>query len=245
MTVHRFRFMGYRSPEGQWSLREDEIHHLCKVLRLKTGETVEICDGRGRVATVTLGAISKSLVEWELVDEAASLPSPLTIVMYLAALDHGEVDTLIAPLSELGLDELVIYVPPQTDSRRIGEKQLARWQRLAEAALKQSKRSTLMHVEIAPDLGHYLANCEHTADLLIDASLGPDAKPWHAISRPTTKTRIALHVANESGVDDGDILRRQHGYTAVSLGSNVLRAKTAAISLAALATCDWRCHLSR
>lgn len=234
--AHLFRFLGHRDAAGQWMLREDDAHHVVKVLRFATGTQFEIADGCGRWALATIVSLKKTMPEFEVMEEFSIAESPRTLVVFLAALDHGEIDEVIQPLSELGVCELVVYTPLGCDKKKIGEKQLRRWERLAESSMKQCKRSYVMRVRLEPQLRE---ECLLGVDVLLDATLGSEAREWKSLNSGSWGARVGLHVANESGQSDASVLKRHPNYCPVRLGGLVLRAKTAVVAACSLIGADW------
>ncbi len=235
--THTFRFLADRSDAGAWTIRPEEWTHLTKVLRLGEGRLIELADGQGRWAQARLESKDRLPSERLTILEEHEVPSShRQLSVFLAALEHGEVDEVICPLSELGVNELVIYVPQGCEAKRIGEKQLKRWQRLAESSIKQCKRPYVMTVRIVPQLTpDHLSNF----DAVIDASLEESAVMWRDLKLPTECANVCLHVSNEAGQSTREILSGHPRYLRISLGPQVLRAKTAVIALGSLASLDW------
>ncbi len=125
----------------------EESHHAVKVLRLKPGDTVEVCDGKGLFATGQISFMQSREVQIIAPELKRALPPQPRVLLLLGALAGHDMDDLIPALNEVGLDELHVYLPPQVAKHRIADNALARWQRLNVAALKQCKRSYLMDIQ--------------------------------------------------------------------------------------------------
>ena len=235
---HRFRFIGNRVDAKTWCIAGDEHTHLAKVLRLQVGAEVEVMSdsnspehtsGEWCIGTINEITSSKAIVN---VSEAKfDPPRPTKLVVALGALGHGEVDEVVAPLVELGVDEIFIFGQDDQGKNRINEKAADRWQRMIIGACKQCKRAFFPKLTI-------LKNCDELAALSVDwpTKLVGAAEGTATVgSAPLTSGRVAIAIGSEKGLSprEADLLQTA-GFLPVRLGSHVLRAKTAAIACAAV-----------
>ena len=190
--------------------------HLEKSLRLRVGDELTASDGRGRWRPCRFG---EPLEVAGPVVEVAS-PSPrLTIAMAVVKGDRQ--DGVVQKLTELGIDEIVPFFAERSvvawDAAR-AEKQLARWRRIARESSMQSRRVRLPTIA-APTTFEALSGDDPVA---VRAERGGQAL------RPDHTTVL---VGPEGGWSDAE----RAALGEVSLGSNVLRADTAAIAAGTLA----------
>jgi 16S rRNA (uracil1498-N3)-methyltransferase len=102
---HLFRFLGAPSADGDaWELREEEAHHVSRVLRLGEGAEVEVTDGAGRLVRGTLTQVGAKLVRVAVAAERRVERERGRFVFAVGALKPGGVDDVLAPLVELGVD---------------------------------------------------------------------------------------------------------------------------------------------
>jgi 16S rRNA (uracil1498-N3)-methyltransferase len=137
---------------------------------------------------------------------------------------------------ELGVGEIVLYESDRGVTRlkegRITSK-LERFERIAEAAAKQSSRRSLAPISMHQSLRAALLNQRHG----IFGDLGPTARPLRALN-PLPRTCVA---AGPEGGFTQEELSSLHAaqFTPISLGPLVLRAETAAITLLASMNALW------
>ncbi len=118
-------------------LDEDETHHA-DVRRGREGETVELLDGKGSVATAILERNGK---RWSArVTELRNLPEPATLVVALGAGDRDRFLSVVQQCGELGITRIV---PVETERSRQVESRLRgagveKGRRRAREACKQS-----------------------------------------------------------------------------------------------------------
>lgn len=224
--AHRFRFLATKRTDQQWILLDDEVRHA-KVLRLKPGDPIEICDGQGAwaVGVWQSGAEKTGHIEVEHAEVAA--PPSRVVTLCLGALKHQEIDDLIPQLSEVGVDKLFVFLHGQLEKSRIHERAVERWEKIALRSVKQCKRAWVMQVKTfhsldavckaLPSEGTRLLAVPGAATSLIE--LGP------------IKTAASLLVGSEAGLspEEEAWLISQFQFTPVGLGSLVLRAVTCAL----------------
>ncbi len=229
--AHKYRFFAEKISHGSWQLEDEEVIHALKVLRLPDGETVEVMDGKGVTGTGRLHIESKSKLFVQEVIETCHEKDPCTRVILLGALKQGDVDDLIAPLVELGVDRIIVYRQDDTPKFRVSDNSSERWQRLVRSALKQSKRPWSVTVEAFDSLDEALAEVTAYKNKWM---LSPDAKDdLLTVSASLDKSRVALGLAALIGGEKGlspreEALSKAAGFTPVRLGPWVLRARTAA-----------------
>lgn len=198
-------------------LGDDDRHHLERVLRLRAGDVVTVADGRGGWRRCRLGLGGRLDLDGEVAREPP--PDPLVTVAF--ALTKGERPELaVQKLTELGVDRIVPFAASRSVVVWEGERavhHLARLRRVAREAAVQSRRSRLPEVS---DLASLASLLEEPGAVVADPSGGPPS-----LAMPT------IVVGPEGGFSTEE---RGLARGSVRLGSNVLRAETAAMVAGAL-----------
>lgn len=226
---HIYRFFGQKISEAVWSLDEDEARHAIKVLRLADQTHVEVMDGQGRVASGRLVLESKSRATVHGAIETYTEKDSFNRCVILGALKPGDLDDLIAPLTELGIDKLIVFHQSDTAQFRLSDSAVERWRRLVRSAVKQSKRSWELELECAGDLASAL---KLTQNIPSRWMLSPDADYdvlTEIASAKSLSVGLAVLIGGEKGLSKAEeTLALGQGYKPVKLGPWVLRARTAA-----------------
>lgn len=227
-------------PGGLVELGGDEGRHAAVVKRTRVGEQLLVADGAGRAIRGPVIETSKQglVVRIDEVLIAAPGRHRWTIAQALAKGERSEI--AVESLTELGADRIIAWQASRSVVRwdaRAGipdksAKGLAKWQAVARASTKQSRRFRVPDVEYAS-----------TADI-VDVIAGADlALVAHeeatirlaSVDVPATGEVVVI-IGPEGGISP-DELRcfEQAGATAVSLGDGVLRTSSAGVvSLAQL-----------
>ena len=130
---------------GGYTLTGENAEHA-RVLRLRPGETVTLCDGRGTDCPCTVQPGGGLLA-------GAWVPCPaepaVRVSLYLAFPKGDKAEHVIQKAVELGAAELVLFPSRYCVSRPEGKalkSKLERWQKIARAAAEQSRRGIIPQV---------------------------------------------------------------------------------------------------
>lgn len=217
-----------------------DVNHIKNVLRMKVGEELAVSNGiDGREYRCGIVSLGEDAVECELrfiKEDAVELPVKVTLFQGLPKADKMEL--IIQKAVELGVTEIVPVATKRCvvklDDKKAAAK-VARWQSIAEAAAKQSKRGIIpqvlpvqsfklalkqaaeMDVRLIP---YELASgMEHTRELL--GSLKPGQS-------------VAVFIGPEGGFEESEIaLAGENGVESITLGKRILRTETAGMTVLA------------
>lgn len=227
---HRF-FLSQTPTEDIARLEGDEARHLARVMRAKTGDTVELFDGQGTSWTATVQAIQRNHVSLRLDQKQSETISNKPIITLAVALPKGDRQKwLIEKITELGTDSLV----PLTTTRSVAEPTAAAISRLQRGVIescKQSGRNRLLEITQPQSLHNLLTTS--SASLRILAC--PDGTPMQSILLKPIDN-ILIVIGPEGGFTDEEIrTANASGFAQMSLCQNILRIETAAIAAAVIA----------
>lgn len=199
-------------------LDETVEHHLVRVLRLTSGETVSATDGRGGARRYRIEV--RDGVRLEPLDAAVVIERHRPELTIVTAVPKGDrVDWLVQKCTELGVDT-IRFVDAERSvvrwKRARAVKQLERLQRIADEALRQSRR--VHRVTLHPP--------RPALDLLGGCAV---AEPGGRAVR-ADDTRLAI--GPEGGWSEAELAAASDR---VDLGPNILRTETAAVAACALA----------
>ena len=227
-----------------------EGRHAASVRRIGAGEWVDVVDGRGLRATCEVSGSDKSvlsLVVREITQEDA--PSP-EIILVQALAKGGRDEAAVEICTEIGIDRVIPWASQRAIVQWKGpkaEKGRAKWESVARAAAKQSRRAFVPVVEGVKDsreLASWLASltdeagvafvCHEEATDSLGAVLAriQESDPDGALP-----SHIALIVGPEGGISPEETAALEAvGATTVRLGPHVMRTASAGpVALAVLA----------
>ncbi|MEO6989302.1 MAG: RsmE family RNA methyltransferase [Aquihabitans sp.] len=194
----------------------DDYHHLARVRRVRDGNHIIVCDGRGRWATARFAGETPEL------DGEVQLSQRTSLSLSVAfALAKGEKPEMaVQKLTELGIDRIRPFVAARSvvrwDAAKIEQARL-RLNKVAREAAMQSRSAWI------PDVDAVTTFAEVVAD--------PQACLADRGGAPPTLDRPLILVGPEGGWDFDE---QAVDLPTVSLGDGVLRAETAAIAAGVL-----------
>jgi 16S rRNA (uracil1498-N3)-methyltransferase len=216
----------------------EETRHLRDVLRLRAGENINVFDGAGREFSCVVAEIGRRETILQIAGEVTpgAPESSLNLTLAVALLKGEKFDLVLQKATELGVKR---FVPLETrradvklkDAKEI-EKKLERWRKISIEAAKQCGRARLMRIENAQDFRQFIeASTDSNRENLVLFS----ERGGESFSNIKAEKKLIAVVGSEGGWDDSEIeAARAGGFQIVTLGGRILRAETAAISIAAI-----------
>lgn len=216
-------------------MNKEQAHHIGHVMRMRAGDVIRIADSHAHLfyANVVFHGNTVLAQIQEPIEDHTRTRVSITLAQCLI---KGEKwDYLLQKSAELGVER--IY--PFTSSRCVVktkddklDKKMQRWNKILLEACEQCKRSTLVALQ-EPDKLQELIHIE--ADLKLIAYENADIHAQRLCDilpkYPDSKS-IVVAVGCEGGFSPEEVtFLVEHGYHCVSLGSRILRAETAALSL--------------
>ncbi|MCB9366072.1 MAG: 16S rRNA (uracil(1498)-N(3))-methyltransferase [Calditrichaeota bacterium] len=215
-----FVFVGESRREAdRFTLSEEEAHHLLRVRRVRSGQTVFATDGKGTVFRTRLEEDNSLLILESYSDFAEP---PLKITLACGCLQGDTSKDVVRTAVQLGVHRIV-WVRMARSQEAYSENKLAKLHRVAIQALKQTGRAWLPEQLFMPDLASVTNSLENCGVWV--------AHPLEAGSDPTpardTETDV-LVVGPEGGFADEELaLLANLQAHFLTLGPRRLRSETA------------------
>jgi len=132
--------------QGSVRLEGEAQHHLCRVLRLREGDAVELRDGRGLCALGALGAVTRSSALVKLSHcERPEPPAQPCVHLALPLLKGRRLDWALEKGTELGVAAFHLYLGRHGVVQR--ETRPERYDDILRAAFAQSRRLLLPNLD--------------------------------------------------------------------------------------------------
>ncbi len=218
-----------------------EQHHLRNVLRIPPGETIRIIDGRGNVYTAeildtpTNRSSSPARIQTHEF-QARLLP---TLTLFQGCPKNNKMELILQKTTELGVTQIV-PVHSERALQKPSQNRYERWHRILISATKQCKRAWLPELCNAQQFETSLAQLEKFSLRLL---LNPQAEAHHiktVLQETRNPNAIALFVGPEGGFSAQEITAAiESGCILVTLGRNILRTETAAITAVAVSAYEF------
>lgn len=213
-----------------------DVNHIKNVLRMKAGEKIRISNQQGRDYYCEISEVTDTFVQADILNEdAASTELPSKIYLFQGIPKGDRMETVIEKAVELGVYEIIPvamkYCVVKLDAKKEAAK-VARWQKQAEAAAKQSKRSIIP--KIHPVMS-YKEAVEYA--MQCDVRLVPYENERgmqgtrEALSTIKAGTSVSVMIGPEGGFAEDEIAQVKDSMQVISLGKRILRTDTAGIAV--------------
>ena len=210
------------------SLTGENAQHA-KVLRLKPGETVLLCDGEGREAVCkvesTDGWLLRAMGRRESQSEAA-----VKVSVYMALPKADKLEHVIQKATELGAYEIVTFPSARCVSRpdeKSLKKKLERWEKIAASAAEQSGRGRIPKVLVLGSFSEALTRAAQADKALMFYEHEEALTLKMALSSGGYST-VSLLTGPEGGLEEAEVTQaREVGLQVCTLGRRILRCETA------------------
>lgn len=215
-----------------------DVNHIRNVLRMKPGEEIAVSNGiDGREYRCGIEAFTEDEVICSLrfiKEDAVELPARIHLFQGLPKADKMEL--IVQKAVELGAYEVIPVAVRRCvvklDAKKAAGK-VTRWQGIAEAAAKQSKRGIIPQVQPVMSMREAVEYARAMDSKLIPYELAEDMRHTRQIIEAVEPgTDIAVFIGPEGGFEQEEIrMAFQAGIEPVTLGRRILRTETAGLTV--------------
>ena len=216
-----------------------DVNHIKNVLRMKAGEEIAVSNG---VDGKEYRCDIEQITEEEIIctvrfvkEDSAELPSKIYLFQGLPKADKMEL--IIQKAVELGVYEIIPVASKRAvvrlDEKKAKSKQI-RWQGIAEAAAKQSKRGIIPEIKQVMSMKEAVSYAVSCADVrMIPYELAEDmAKTKEVINGIKSGDSVAVFIGPEGGFEESEITAAiAENIIPITLGNRILRTETAGLTV--------------
>ncbi len=208
----------------------ENVNHIINSLRCKIGEEIEISTGDGFDYLCKIEEISKDLVIAKIIDCFGNESEPnVKITLYQGLPKAEKMELIIQKCIELGIDEIVPINTDRTIVKLAGkeEKKLARWNKIAEAAAKQSRRGKVPKVRSVINFSQAIQQASQN-NLNIIPYEKEEKNSIKNIIKGFDGESIGIFIGPEGGFSEKEIeIAIKNNIKPITLGKRILRTETA------------------
>lgn len=216
----------------------NDVNHIRNVLRMKPGEELAVSNGiDGREYRCGIETITEEEVICTLrfiKEEGVELPARIYLFQGLPKADKMEL--IVQKSTELGVYE-VIPVAAKRCVVRLDDKKAAakvsRWQGIAEAAAKQSRRGIIPNVRPVMSMKEAVRYAGTMDIRLIPYELAEDMRHTRKVIEAVRQgMNVAVFIGPEGGFEQSEVeMAAAAGIDAITLGKRILRTETAGLTV--------------
>lgn len=215
-----------------------DVNHIKNVLRMHVGDEICICDKEKSQNYNCIIEEMENNITCKICAELQNEAETNTYIHIFQGLPKADkFEFIIEKCTEIGVKEITPVIMKRTvvkleEKDKI--KKLARWQKIAEVASKQSKRDIILKVNKIDNFKN-IFNYMQNYDIVLLANENEKNITLKQILKKHKQNikRIAIIIGPEGGVDEEEInICNNSGAQSVTLGRRILRTETAPIVMA-------------
>jgi 16S rRNA (uracil1498-N3)-methyltransferase len=211
----------------------DEFHHLVRVFRKKRGENIELTNGKGVTAQAVISDIGNKKLTVD-INETKEFEQQIPVIAVAFSLLRNKNDhVLVEKLTELGVAFLFPYTCEHS-VRNVSRNTVDKFRKVSVAAVKQCNNPFLPAIAEVQDFPEAMDTLQDQGYLVLTAAeREADLYLTKVIPKPLPH-KICIVIGPEGGFSDSELAYiRSKDIDCYTLGKNVLRAETAAITAVA------------
>ncbi len=231
MALPFFYIPAYSAEQNKIVLDEDTSKHVVQVLRMKTGEQLNLTDGKGSLLTCEITDAHKKHCTVEVRAKTES-PKPLKQVSIAISLlkNTNRFEWFLEKVTEIGVSEIIPLICERTEKEKL---RYDRMQGILISAMLQSQQCWLPFLQEPVEFNKVIKE-SIVVPRFIAHCLEADRKPISYFQTSISSQALIL-IGPEGDFSAPEIeLAMQHEFIPVILGETRLRTETAGVVAATL-----------
>lgn len=211
----------------------EEAQHISRVLRMKKGDGVTLCDGEGMFYDAVLESFDEKTVTAQILSSRIAETEPtVKITIFQGVPKNPKLETIVQKATELGVVRIVPVDTVRSVAKLDKMNKVDRLRKIAKEAAKQSKRGIVPEVSAPLSFKEAVKEAAKADLALIPYEEEREVSLKKALRGKTPET-VSVMIGPEGGFEKEEIdLALENGITSVTLGKRILRTETAPLAVA-------------
>ena len=231
--MHRFFAEPSQIAGGRIVITGDDVNHISRVLRLKCGDEIEVCDKNKTDYLCVVSEIFKAEVVLQILSKTANEnESPIDVTLYQGIPKGDKMDDIVRKCVELGVNKIVPVAMKRTVVKvKAPYPKTQRWERIILEASKQCRRGIIPQICEPVSFEEMLEQISDEESLNLLPYENEDKLGLKSVLKEKANHKINIIIGPEGGFDDEEIDRaRDKNLNIVTLGPRIMRCETAPIA---------------
>lgn len=214
----------------------EDVLHIKKVLRMRDGDEIEICDSSGYDYKARIDKTDGKDILCKIISKTKSeTEPPVKVTLFQGIPKAAKMDYIIQKTTELGVCGVVPCELSRCVSKPEGNKKILRWQKISEEAAKQSGRGIIPEIYEQTTLKQAIEMMKEYDLAFVPYECEENISIKSVLSKKENVKTVGFMIGPEGGFDKFEIeLLKSNGITPVSLGKRILRTETAGEAVLAM-----------
>lgn len=219
--MHLFYDSNITPETVSYQLNETESRHVCKVLRLKEGDSIGLLNGNGLYAEAVITDANQKRCSVELVSrQQQEAPSYSVHIAICPTKMNERMEWFVEKATELGVTEITFLLSKNSERKAI---KLERFENIAISAMKQSKRLFLPKINDLTKVEQFIKS--HPNGFVAHCY---DGKKQSLLEIFDGSSAVLIGPEGDFTTEEA-LFAKQNGYKEITLGENRLRTETAGL----------------
>ena len=207
-------------------LAPEESRHAVKVLRLESGDVIELTDGKGKLCRARLTETNPRQCAFKITESVSVPRRNFSIHIAIAPTKHlDRMEWMIEKCVEIGVEQ-ISFILCKTSERKVIS--MERLDKIVISALKQSRQAWLPVLSEIMPIGKFLHASTSSQKFIASVD---ETNPHHLAQIATPQKDYTVLIGPEGDFTKEEILSAtSHGFRVASLGPNRLRTETAGLT---------------
>ena len=208
-------------------LPKDESKHIIKVLRKKTGDLLDLTNGKGQFFKAEITEASPSRCGARILEVNSQEPLPYKLHMAVAPTKlNDRYEWFLEKATEIGITEITPVICDHSERKVI---KIDRYERILQSAMKQSLKAYIPTLNEAISLKDFIIQQQETRAQKFIAHCEDSQKI--SLKNSISSTDLVVLIGPEGDFSTSEIdFSLTNNYTPITLGKSRLRTETAAIA---------------
>lgn len=220
------------------TIEGSDVNHIKNVLRMKIGEEMLISDGTGNDYMCEIDEFdgNERVIAKITQKQFSGTELPSRIYLFQGLPKSDKMELIIQKAVELGVYQIIPVSTKRTVVKLDGKKEkskIERYNKIAESAAKQSRRSVIPEVTGVMTLKQAVEYAKEFELCMIPYENYKDMTQTKEVLEKVDKNqRIGIFIGPEGGFDESEVkLCVEAGISRISLGKRILRTETAGLMI--------------
>jgi len=222
------RYFSNKLEDNKFELNSDDLHHISRVMRMKTGDNIEVVyNSEVYICELEINDNINILVK----EKAESKEvDPIEKVLIIPLLKENKIDLILQKATELGVSKIIPVIMERSIIKLEKDrenKKIERWNKICKEASEQSKR---VNIPIVTEVKS-LREIENENGLKIVCSTKEkDNTIKKFLNNNKNYNKINIVIGPEGGITPKEEeYLNSIGFNSISLGNNIMRVETVPI----------------
>ncbi len=212
----------------------EELHHARKVLRLGSGDKIQLLDGLGNLYRAEITSVSKDSANVKIISAVNEKEPAFSLTVAMGIVKGERFEWALQKCTELGAAAFIPLITERTEVKPANPwPRHRRLKKIVASACKQSQRAWFPELLPPMNLSELNPDGFDLPLLLWESGTAPSFKD--AVKRPVSPTSCLLVIGPVGGFTLEEVKYLEHaGFVSAGFGPRILRTETAAAAAAAV-----------